>query len=549
MEDHRKYRTQSANHNDEKIVELTQEMALPDQSDGDIIDLTRSIDDAGAPPAEKIQDPVAEEAGTPPAEPQLTGDPEAATTRPIEEEVDAAFDAAQTPSPAGEEQAAVADDHLFDKLTGITEKVDDAVRQSETPPASADDAPSAGEPAPAPENHDEASIAAAAAEFDAAMDEEIVEDVMELTDVVEPAAEAADADIPEDDDVLELTDMVDHEDAPIPLVEEPEGNDFIELTDRAESAETAADKEDDEAVLDLTDMVDPADAPIPLADELEGNDFIELTDMVESAQTDADEEDDEAVLDLTERVDLADASIPLGDEPGDDDVIELTDMVDPEDAPIPLMEEPEGDDFIELTDRVESAESAADEEDDEAVLDLTDMVSPEDMVQDEPETASMDDAAPPSPVEAESEAIADMFMEEMATAESNMDEHDRSPVEPEVGIPLTEVAEPADEQVIQLSDVLGQADKGTRLPIEKIKMGAEEDLASQPISLEREDTANALGLNLEMQQKIETAVEHLLETKYADTINQLISDAVEKAVSREFAAIKGAKRDNQDSED
>ena len=120
--------------------------------------------------------------------------------------------------------------------------------------------------------------------------------------------------------------------------------------------------------------------------------------------------------------------------------------------------------------------------------------------------------------------------------------------------PLSDLApdQENDEQVIHLADILHQSTrKPDKTPIELIKMGAEEDLEATPISLEQEETANALGLDLDeeavLNRKILAAVERVIQDKYADTIEQRISNAVEEAVTREIAAIKRTLMEDDDS--
>ncbi len=535
MEDHRKSRTQSTNHSDKEIVELTQEMELPDQNGGDIIDLTHSVDSPDAPPieVEAVPAPPATDAEMPIGDPTPETPAETERPRTIEKEVDAAFETVQA-EPAQETGEEVPDDQLFDKLSDITEMVDNAVRENEAPQAM--ETHEAEIQMPEPDRLDEVEIP-----------------VPEPDRSDEAQTPALEPDRPDESQTLALE--PDSLDEAQTLALEPDSLDEDSLAADAAVFEAAMEGESpQEEILELTDIAEPEEAEIEATNDLlDDDEIIELTEIVDPAElaqisiAESEEAEIEATADLLD----------------DDEIIELTEIVDPAELEQIPITETEDEEILELNDIAAPAEmEVAPEEIPSDTVDDLDHAEPS---IDEPDMALPDEAPASQELErretapAESAEIADMFMEEMALDVSASEEKAPSTLEQVVGAPLTEITDPDDEQeqVIQLSDVLGQTDREERLPIEKIKVGAEEDLAAHPISLEREDTANALGLDLEKQsseeekllhdRQIEDAVEHLLQTKFAETINRLIADAVEKAVAREMEAIKRAMQEGDDA--
>ncbi len=308
----------------------------------------------------------------------------------------------------------------------------------------------------------------------------------------------------------------------------PEGpGDFADLTaDAAElesaMAEFTPDGEDGE-ILDLTEIVDTAE--LQAADvQMDGlyEEIIELTDIVDPAEL--------QVSAVTEDL-------------GDEDILELTDIVDPDELQVGALTE---------------------DRDDDDILELTDIVDPAEL-----------EAAPAQPAPQASgriEGLGDQGAGQ-ATDESPLEAQppDIQPLPEEPGQEQTEPADaisigaippfedegPHENSVIQLSDVLNQsAPKEERVPIEQIKVGAEEELAQQSISLEAELTADSLGMDLEKEaweedktvtdREIEAAVERIIQTKYTETIERLIAKAVEKAVTREIENIKRAMLDGDE---
>jgi hypothetical protein len=103
------------------------------------------------------------------------------------------------------------------------------------------------------------------------------------------------------------------------------------------------------------------------------------------------------------------------------------------------------------------------------------------------------------------------------------------------------------EQVIQLADVL-RTSNGQSSPATEFQADEEDHRAQQLVSSESQDSSDALDSSLDQapeidnvsdeDKKIVAAVEHVIQTKYADTIEQLIASEVEKAVMREIENIK-----------
>jgi hypothetical protein len=431
------------------------------------------------------------------------------------------------------------------------------------------------------------------------------DEVMELTDIVErqeilPHAETAapNGEVADfggeagEEDILELTDIVQPEkiqaqvetattDDEMPDVDGKTGEeDILELTDivqpekiqaQAETATTDDEmpdfdgKTDEEDILELTDIVQPekiqaqvetatTDDEMPDFDgKTDEEDILELTDIVQPEKIQAQAETattDDEMPDVDGKTD-------------EEDILELTDIVQPE----------------KIQAQVETATTDAETADfdggaaEEDILEPTDIVVPPEQIEetgddgvfDTAENVESDDtswkAAPEAEtVEARETAsdtaeLADLFMDEMTDPDEPLEqapEPDRD-ISADVGAPLSDFAAGTDDedQVIQLADVLNQGARTGFPPMEQVKLGAEEDIDARPISIEQEDTANSLGLDLEdeaaLDRKILAIVEQVIQEKYAGTIEALISQAVEKAVTREIEALKRTLSEDDDS--
>jgi hypothetical protein len=431
------------------------------------------------------------------------------------------------------------------------------------------------------------------------------DEVMELTDIVErqeilPHAETAapNGEVADfggeagEEDILELTDIVQPEkiqaqvetattDDEMPDVDgKTDEEDILELTDivqpekiqaQAETATTDDEmpdvdgKTDEEDILELTDIVQPekiqaqaetatTDDEMPDVDgKTDEEDILELTDIVQPEKIQAQAETattDDEMPDVDGKTD-------------EEDILELTDIVQPE----------------KIQAQVETATTDAETADfdggaaEEDILEPTDIVVPPEQIEetgddgvfDTAENVESDDtswkAAPEAEtVEARETAsdtaeLADLFMDEMTDPDEPLEqapEPDRD-ISADVGAPLSDFAAGTDDedQVIQLADVLNQGARTGFPPMEQVKLGAEEDIDARPISIEQEDTANSLGLDLEdeaaLDRKILAIVEQVIQEKYAGTIEALISQAVEKAVTREIEALKRTLSEDDDS--
>ncbi len=263
----------------------------------------------------------------------------------------------------------------------------------------------------------------------------------------------------------------------------------------------------------------------------------------------------------------------------DEEIINLTEIVDPSLFQPADSQQDEGDDqIIELTDIVDPAElrvkAVIETQDDEKILELTDIVDPAEL------EAAPAYATAQAPEQSGDFADHGMTWKTEIIADQTADkpEIEAAPID-SGSLPENLAPEPAadpistgaiapfeddprhQESVIRLSDVLSHNfPRDERPPTEEIKMGVEEELAKQTISLEAEDTANAMGLDLDLDleketrqggkpltdPEIEAAIERIILTKYAETIEQLIAKAVEKAVTREIENIKRAMLDGDE---
>ncbi len=504
MEDHTKSNAQLKDDTEQKVFDLTPEMELPDQDNIDIIDLTNVIDSAETP-AKARPEPLFTDAD--PEKPIVPEPPEAPgpdTRQPIDAEVDAAFDNIQAPVEN--------ESHLFEQLSDITQQVDSVIEDN----IAGDDTVAMAD-RPQPVTTDDSPVADTA-EFDAALSDAGDDDeAIDLADIVQPAEIKVQApDLTENEDTLELTD--------------------IAQPDEIEAQ--ATDLTEDEDILELTDIAQPDEIEAQAPDLTEDEDILELTDIAQPDEIEA------QVTDLTE----------------DEDILELTDIAQPDEIEAQVTDLTEDEDIIELTDIVRPAEieaQATDLTEDEDILELTDIVQPADLQEEARETEIP--AHDSQPAEAgqtpETTEWADLFVNEMSDSEKLHEAplSDAADVSAIAGAPLSDFAsdDEDEDQVIQLTDVLRQKPKPARLPIEKMKMGAEEDLEATPITLEQEDQANALGLDLEadavLDQKIQAVVERIIQEKYADIIEQRIANEVENAVMREIAAIKRTLTEDDDS--
>jgi hypothetical protein len=515
MEDHNKSNAQRKESADKTILDLTPEMELTGPDDNDIIDLTKALDSSPSQAAVPNV-PDIEDGDTIPQPQDLTPASDAGSTE-ATEEINDDRTPAETTDPHLHENSG----KLFDQLSGLTQQVDSAIIENPEGDAafSAGDAPAA----PGAEDGEEildrdhviepGNSGAGPEQFslDAAGDDDI-----DLDEVVDPAeTDHAPAD---DDEVMELTDIVERQEI-LPHAETAAPNGEV-----ADFGGEAA----EEDILELTDIVQPekiqaqvetatTDDEMPDVDGKTGEeDILELTDIVQPEKIQAQVE--------TATTDAETADFDGG--AAEEDILEPTDIVVP-----PEQIEETGDDGV--FDTAENVESD----------DTSWKTAPEAETVEARETAS------------DTAELADLFMDEMTDPDEPLEqapEPDRD-ISADVGAPLSDFAAGTDDedQVIQLADVLNQGARTGFPPMEQVKLGAEEDIDARPISIEQEDTANSLGLDLEdeaaLDRKILAIVEQVIQEKYAGTIEALISQAVEKAVTREIEALKRTLSEDDDS--
>ena len=512
MEDHNQSWKKSKSADKESIVELSKDMESPDQTKHKIIDLTLEMDSsedkAQAKPAkEMIQEKLSD---TPePAEEKSPAAMVNETTDSVEEEVDAAFDAVQM-QPI-ESTATKADNALFDELSDITQQVDDAVSRRDTNTSSDENPLPPIEPVPL----DNDTLAADAAELDVAMAGDDDDDPTDQTDVaLNGEDELSDAfEVEDNDDIIELVDVVES----------------TELADLG----TTTPQEDDE-IIELTDIVDPAE--------------------VESLGIDTQQKKKAAEADLPDPLDDAESTdtgldpveeeLTLSESDIDGDVDLFTDI----DAGLAT----EQDAFGDLAEPFDAAEL-------DTLFDNDNIAQEEAGLDIEPQADDIDTDSAPAPQE-EQDFLGDPDESfDAAELDTLFDDDDIAQEEADFAIePQTDDTDTDDapalqeegdhqEQVIQLADVL-RASNGQSSPATEFQADEEDHRAHQLVSRESQDTSDALDSSLNQaseidnesdeDKKIEAAVEHVIQTKYADTIEQLIANEVEKAVMREIENIK-----------
>ena len=418
----------------ESIVDLTPDMEVTDASQIEIIDLTNIVDGPDEIPPSGVPVEETPTASEPPASRPFSGN---TVSSAIEKEVEAAFDFVQSPiSEATQEEPPQSDPKgLMDTLSDIPQLVDDALDDSG-----------------AQDNGMEADAEAADA---AAGTDEADNEIIELTDIVDPGElEAAGLKMEEDDEIIELTDIVDPSEFEAAGLIMEEEDEIIELTDIVDPAElhvgaVAAEPED-------TGAVQPAASGTPADAGLEDQEYEDLLEMIDTLDA------DDLLMDLAEEANeglepasrepdveeteaaAADAAGPeTGDAPDEDreyeDLLETIDSLDPEDLLV----------SVDEAGLLESGQEAGEADEEEGLVTLTDVLN-----------------------------------------RNNADTVEMPPVERVSGV-IREVEEETGRDVKTLTDL-----------------------------------------------EVEAAVERILKTKYAETIERLIAKAVEKAVNREIENLK-----------
>jgi hypothetical protein len=457
MEDRDKSKTT----NSEDIVELTPDMVVPDESQVDIVDLTDVVDgpDEIAPPAAPVEEP-SPAAGKPDSRPSAgSGLPNA-----IEQEVEAAFDFVASPilETAPEGESLPDHDGLMDKLSNIPQQVDDALDASGALDA------------------DEPEQMADSREAGAGVSEETVD--AGGMDAIQEGLSPDEA----DDDIIELTDIVDPAEMDAAALQDGDDDEIIELTDIIDSAEleAAGMQVDDDDIIELTDIVDPAElhvgavAPEPDAAGDWGPDSEATADQAADAAS-----EDQEYEDLLETIDSLDT---------EDLLMEIEADGEQDQAPAFGEQDAEAMEATVADDAGSESDDASDEDlEYESLLETIDQLDPEDLLETVDEAGLLDDGdAGPADSEEGLLTLTDVLSEEESTEET-------PPVEG-AGELTREVEEETGREVRTLTD-----------------------------------------------QEIEAAVERILKSKYAETIERLIANAVEKAVNREIENLKQSMLDDE----
>jgi hypothetical protein len=415
----------------ESIVDLTPDMEVTDASQIEIIDLTDIVDGPDEIPPSGVPVEETPTASEPPASRPFSGN---TVSSAIEKEVEAAFDFVQSPiSEATQEEPPQSDPKgLMDTLSDIPQLVDDALDDSG-----------------AQDNGMEAD--AGAVDSAAGAEDEIIE----LTDIVDPSElEAAGLKMEEDDEIIELTDIVDPSEFEAAGLIMEEEDEIIELTDIVDPAEmhvgaVAAEPED-------TGAVQPAASGAPDEAGLEDQEYEDLLEMIDTLDA------DDLLMDLAEEA---------------------------SEGPGPAAREPDVEETVAIAADAAGPEPGGEPDEDleyEDLLETIDSLDPEDLL------VSVDEAG----------------LLESGQEAGEADE---------------------EEGLVTLTDVLNRnnADTVEMPPVERV---------SGVIREVEEETGRDVKTLTDLE--VEAAVERILKTKYAETIERLIAKAVEKAVNREIENLK-----------
>lgn len=317
-------------------------------------------------------------------------------------------------------------------------------------------------------------------------------------------------------------------------VDEPEPTAHAQGTDTADRTGFSLDEEGDQ-IIELTDIVDPSELEAAYLESRDDEEIIELTDIVDSSE-------------------LVAAGLKMDD---DDEIIELTDIVDPAELRVDAVTPEPDETGSEPTASADAADETADaglgDEEYEDLLEMIDTLDADELLVDiaeeegrEPETIPVDQAADTA-VAAEDTAPAepgdvpdeDQEYAELLDTIDSLDPEDLLVSVDEAGLfdtgdaagPVADQAEPEEEDggLLSLTDVLNRstADEAKKPPVERVGSVIRE--------VEEETGRDVRTLT---DREVEAVVERILTTKYAETIERLIANAVEKAVNREIENLK-----------
>jgi hypothetical protein len=465
----------------DSIVELTPDMEQADDSQIDIIDLTDIVDspEGTVPPAPPVSEPPPEISKTSPKPPASN-----AIFSAIERQVEVAFDYVQ--SPISEPPPENADEGLIDRLSDIPNLVDDALETADEPDSAVEDAADGGVPEAGPDDRARKDLTMGAAELD-----EEDEEIIELTDIVDPSElQAAAAQEADDEEIIELTDIVDPRE--------------LQAADISMG--------DDEEIIELTDIVDPSElrvsAVIAPPDETESGQET-VAEAAEDPAAGAALEDDEYedLLEMIDTLDAEDLLVGIDENLADEDW-DLTADEETADSEPALAADEVSHEAGGEPDETQADASAKDQEY-EDLLETIDMLDPEDLL------VSVDEAG---------------LLESGDDAET-----------------VAEPAAPDEDDVLTLLDVLnhGTPETEDEPPADQSRTDAGED-ATHPTAGPEAEEETGRKVRALTDQEVEAAVERILKSKYADTIERIIANAVEKAVNREIEIIKRAMLDGDE---
>ena len=395
------------------------------------------------------------------------------------------------------------------------------------------------------------------------------EEIIDLTQVVQKG---------NDDEIIDLTNVLDQlEKEPTTLDEAVErlqsmDEDIIDLNNVETTLEAdisanapADEDEDGEDVIDLLDAVEP-ESPATATDELADLEIraettfteeLDLTIAQEAPPTDeADqdptppetmEDDDNLIIDLTGMEAALDADIAdtaLEDEEDDEDVIDLLDAVEPEALA------PETDELADLETRAETT-----------LTETFDSIEDPDIgiAQEAPPAAEADqDPTPPETMEDDDNLIIDLTGMEAAldadiadtALEDEEDDEDvidlLDAVEPEALAPETdELADLETRAETMLAETLDSTQEPDIGIAEETSPAfadpSDEEFA--PTALSQPSTTDTVPFT---EQQLEAALERTIHRIYAEKIEHLMIQTIEKTVQREIEKIKRALLEDDD---
>jgi len=276
-------------------------------------------------------------------------------------------------------------------------------------------------------------------------------------------------------------------------------------------------KKSDDAIMTLSRIAEPeaSAAPSTVEPELE----LTIDELSEDEKVPK-----EACREINDSVDAAFAE--------DADLLDLTDLIGPEDSA--------SDDAIELTEIVDSPIAAAEKDDTVDLTDTTDLLALD--ADDDDPIVLTDVVDPPAEALDDDEPILLTDIVDMQSLELDDEE---SAIEDDDTIELTDIVlEPqVDEET--MSKVIEKAFSDYALKSARRLAGSDNGTVADDGRMQ--DAAPALTEPPSpVEIKIEKALEKILQTKYAQTIEAAIARAVESVVVREIEKIKNNLIEDED---